>query len=158
MTYDPSEPTVAELIVADLKTTLESIEPPDYGSTLSGGDRVRVWDGDANAFTGAYSAMLVPQGERTIFELEPIRTSEALFSLVLAARGENALARIGRLRADVIVALVADGRDTRGGVALTTRIIASTTFDAPRGSGTREAQIDFAVEFSTLYDDPTKPY
>lgn len=162
MVYDPSATPVSERIVADIVSTLRAIEPPDFATDLAANaaGRVRLWDGNSFTFNDEIIVIVVPQGEEHDDSPEPLISTTALFSIVIAIRGssDEKLAEMGKLKADIAVALTADGSERRGGDAVTTRIMASRTFDRPRAQTTLEAQVDVAVDYRTIFGDPTTAY
>lgn len=156
MTY-PADLTVRERILQNVEACLAAIAPPDFKLTL-GADHVRRWNGDSFATDGDRIAVVVPlEEEHDDSRLGIVQHTMPLL-IVLAVRAEDWATRLQDLIADVRIALTRNAAAwTRGGLALTTRVLRDRVFDASSSEPVAEAHVNVQVLYRTKYDDPTTP-
>jgi hypothetical protein len=149
----PAGATVRSLILANIQTTLAGILPPNYKSTVR---TVREWNGSVFEVNAYPCIIVVPQGE-THDDSRIAIVEHTMELLIVCGVYDSAWkTSIQDLLADVRVALTTDW--TRGGNAVTTRIIDDEVFEADPSNPISEAQMSVTVLYRTLYNDPTTKY
>lgn len=151
MVYDPSALTIRERILRNIEAALATIAPPEYANTIA-----KVMRYDANAVTRiqAWPAAIVhPGSERHNDNRLALVEHEMDVEIGLVVQGQDWSAKAETLLADARVALTEDY--SRGGIALTTRILGSEVFDAGASTPTGLAQLSVQVLYRTRYEDPT---
>lgn len=154
MTY-PADTTVRERILANVEESLAAIAPPDFKLTL-GASRVRRWAGNTLLVDTDMAAIVVPLEESHDDSRHGLVQHTMDLLIVLGVRTLHWATRLPDLIADVRMALTKDAAAwTRGGLALTTRILSDRTFDSTKAEPVAEAHISVRVLYRTAYADPT---
>lgn len=154
MVYDPSRTPVDELVLQSIETALRGITVVDgYSQDMRSVER---WGPNAINRTGSFPCAVVLPFEETHDDsrIALLHTSKEI-GISLGVDTKDWKTQLEKLLADVQVALFAD--HTRGGVAVTTKILAKGIQDST-GSGSRAAaHVYVQVLYRTLRDDPTTP-
>lgn len=154
MTY-PADTTVRERILTDVETSLAAIAPPNFKLTLGAG-YVQRWNGNAFLADTDQIAVVVPLEETHDDGRIGIVQHTMSLLIVLGLRAEDWATRLSDFIADVRLALTKDATAwTRGGLALTTRILSDRIFDASSSTPVAEAHLNVQVLYRTDYADPT---
>lgn len=152
MTYDPTRPTVRQLVLDSIEATIKAIALPDYGTKF---ETVRQWNGNVltvNAYPCALIIALEDQHDDTRMG---IIENVLDVAIAVGVRGQDWPARLDRAMADIRVALLNDWN--RGGVAASTSILHTLVWDSEPTSPIAAAQVLVRVLYRTLYEDPTTP-
>lgn len=153
MTF-PTDTLARESILSNVETVLSAIATPSYGTTVR---RVSRWSGDDLKVTMPPEIIVVPGAESHVDTRLMIIEHTMPLALHLVVRGSNWATLLSKLIADVRVALLTD--HTRGGKALTTRVLNDQIFDV--GTTTdpvASAIVEVEIVYRTLTLDPTTVY
>lgn len=156
MTY-PADTTVRESILANVEACLAAIAPPDFKLTL-GADYVRRWNGNTFNTNADMAAVVVPLGEEHDDSRIGIVQHTMNLLIVLGVRMADWSTRLQDFISDVRLALTKDSAAwTRGGYAMTTRILSDRVYDSTGSDPVAEAHLNVQVLYRTQYADPTTP-
>ena len=151
MSYAPSAPTIRERILQNLEATLRAINgAPTYRHHVR-----KVYRFFGNAFQiggGLPAIVIVPDVQRNTDQRSFLIEHTLPIRLLLVVESQSWRTELEALLADCRVSLLADW--TRGGIALTTRILGEEVFDSEPSAPAGGAQMDLEVLFRTLYQDP----
>lgn len=151
MPYNPANPPIREQILSNLVTSLSLIQTPGYTVNIA---KVRRWNGDTLDINEFPSIIVAPTGENHDDSRLSLISSVMSVSLYLVLRSSNWQTEINKFLADMRVAITADV--TRGGYAVTTRILSDQVYDVSRTTDpVASASVDLEILYRTLYEDPT---
>jgi len=149
MPYDPNAPTIRELILENIESTLTAMGPPNFKNRFT---KVVRYFGNTIEFPSYPAVSIVPGATTTTDQRLALLEHRMPVSLILMVRSQDWRHDLETLIADVRVAILADW--TRGGVALTTRGTTEEIIDSEPSSPLGAAHIELEVLYRTLYEDP----
>lgn len=156
MTY-PADTTVRESILTNVEESLAAIAPPDFKLTLDA-DSVHRWSGNAFDSNADQVAVVVPMGEEHDDSRLGLVQHTMNLLIVLGVRAQDWSTLLQDFISDARLALTKDAAAwTRGGYALTTRILSDRVYDSTGSEPVAEAHLNVQVLYRTAYADPTLP-
>ena len=151
------ENTVRELILANIKTTLEGIiAGAEYGNTIAS---VQRWKQSGNILTSV-PCIIVNAGQENLEQRPGLKTSQKLTATIdLWTRHDETVnpgstdSYLNNLLGDIKKILMVDY--TRGGYAVNTRIMSIIPFESTQGQPYAGLIIDCEIEYRHNITDPT---
>lgn len=151
MTYSPTQATIRQRIIDNLKSTLEGMSTPTFATEFAS---VKVWGGNVALAISEYpSAIIMPMGDESDDSRSAILEHTLDLAIMLVVDDSDWASALERAIAEVQVALLTDWQ--RGGVALDTKVLSSTPWDDEATEPKAGAQMLVRVIYRTLYEDPT---